>query len=259
MFPASRSILIAFSCLLFSQTSLARNPAPIAPLTPVNSQFQQCRQHFAGQLPPQAAWQKPAVKSALCYDAFALLHDGDNKGPLYVAERLSRASLQQAAGRKRSDRFFADARLPRAQRAELADYKRSGWSRGHMAPAADMPSEQAMAQSFSLANMVPQSAINNQKAWASIENATRKYVMRASGDVYVITGPAYLQDRGSIGAGRVRIPSHLFKLVYDENTGRSWAHWIENTDEARPGTPISYAKLVERTGIDFLPVLRQRD
>ena len=45
-----------------------------------------------------------------------------------------------------------------------------------------------MAQSFSLANIVPQAPMNNRKAWAGIERATRKYVMRAAGDVFVITG-----------------------------------------------------------------------
>ena len=56
-----------------------------------------------------------------------------------------------------------------------------------MVPAADVTTVEGMAQSFSLANMVPQAPVNNRKAWASIEKATRKYVMRASGDVYVVT------------------------------------------------------------------------
>jgi endonuclease G len=142
-----------------------------------------------------------------------------------------------------------------AERAQLADYKRSGWSRGHMAPAADMPDAQSMAQSFSLANMVPQAPLNNQKPWAGIEQATRKYVMRAKGDVYVITGPVFDDNSETIGPSNVRVPKYLFKLVYDESSNRAWAHWIENTDEARAGRPISYEELVRRTRIEFLPGL----
>jgi endonuclease G len=51
----------------------------------------------------------------------------------------------------------------------------------------------------------------------------------------------------------VRVPTHLFKLVYDAGSGRAWAHWIANTNEARVGRPISYGELVKRTGITFLP------
>jgi endonuclease G len=175
---------------------------------------------------------------------------------MLVAERLNREQLLDAKGEKRRDRFFADARLPFAERAQLDDYKGSGFDRGHMAPAGNMPNVEAMAQSFSLANMVPQAPKNNQRALNGIEQATRKYVMRAQGDVYVISGPVFDSNPDTIGPGKVWVPDFLFKLVYDPSTGKAWAHWLENTDEARVGRPISYEELVRRTGIEFLPTLK---
>lgn len=107
-----------------------------------------------------------------------------------------------------------------------------------------------MAQSFSLANMMPQARQNNQGIWAKrVEEPTRMYIKRAAGDVYVFTGS--IGHAGSIGKSRVTIPSHLYKLVYDPNKKLAWAYWVENTDDAQMSAPISYAELVQKTGIDF--------
>lgn len=181
------------------------------------------------------------------------MHSGLSRTPVYVAERLNKAALLDARNNQRTNKFYADARLPRAERAELDDYRGSGLDRGHMAPAGDMANDSSMAQSFSLANMVPQHALNNRRAWAGIEKATRKYVLRAAGDVFVITGPVFDGTPPTIGANKVWVPQHLFKLVYDPSTHRAWAHWLDNTDQARAGAPISYEELVRRTGIEFLP------
>lgn len=116
-----------------------------------------------------------------------------------------------------------------------------------------MSSEEAMAQSFSLANMVPQSMRHNSGAWARIEEDTRRYVQRARGDVFVITGAVFAADAPRIGVNGVQVPSHLFKLVYDSQTQRAWAHWQANRDEERAGPPISYQELVRRTGTQWLP------
>ncbi len=214
--------------------------------------FEQCRQIFADQNPPVVLQAQARETRALCFASFAVLHSAQSRTPLYVAEKLNRKTLQ-AAHEKRKDKFFADARLPRSERAELDDYKGSGYDRGHMAPAADMTTPEAMAQSFSLANMVPQAPANNRKVWAKIEKATRKYVLRAQGDVYVITGPVFDAAPSTIGSNRVWVPKQLFKLVYDPSANKAWAHWIDNQDLAKVGRPISYTELVKRTGISFLP------
>jgi endonuclease G len=215
--------------------------------------FAECSQYFADGKPPILSATADLQPRPLCFSAFAVMHSGKSRTPIYVAERLNRAELQDARHKKRTNKFFADARLPRRERAELDDYQGSGYDRGHMAPAADMATPEAMAQCFSLANMVPQNPTNNRKAWANIEKTTRKYVMRASGDVYVITGPVFEPNHSTIGDNNVWVPQHLFKLVYDPSANKAWAHWIDNTSEARVGKPISYEELVRRTGVEFLP------
>ena len=81
------------------------------------------------------------------------------------------------------------------------------------------------------------------------------YALRAQGDVYVITGPVFEPSKETIGANRVWVPKYLFKLVYDAQSHRAWAHWQENRDETKVSRPISYEELVKRTGVKFLPTL----
>lgn len=216
--------------------------------------FSACPQFFANGKPPIVV-PRPTHR-ALCYDAFAILHSGESKSAVFVAEKLTRESVTLKHERRSSD-FFAEARLRALERATLDDYKGSGFDRGHLAPAGDMPTSQAMAQSFSLANIVPQASDHNRGAWAkSVELATRKYAARAIGNVYVITGPVFVPNivqSPSIGQGKVRVPKYLFKLIYDQNANRAWAHWHENDNATRASKPISYEELVNRTGIQFLP------
>lgn len=78
--------------------------------------FKDCPGFFAAGTPPQVA--SSAQLRDLCYDAFAVLHSGQTRTPVFVAQKLNRQSVQEAAKVGRSDRFFADARLPKAERAD---------------------------------------------------------------------------------------------------------------------------------------------
>ena len=253
---------LVFSCFCkVCMPLLFRFLAPLLFLTlapaassPAKDVFSACPQFFVQSQSPRLA-PRPTHR-ALCYEAFAILHSGESKTAVFVAQKMNRASVADA-DEQRTNRFFPEARLRAAERASLADYQGSGFDRGHMAPAGDMPSAQAMAQSFSLANMVPQAPSHNRGAWArSVELATRKYAARASGEVFVFTGPVYapgIAASQGIGPGQVRVPTYLFKLVYDQDSNRAWAHWHENKQDSRASRPISYAELVRRTGIEFLP------
>ena len=207
--------------------------------------FEDCKDLFPGQKIPSTQ----QAGRDLCFDSFAIYYSPLDKKPIYTVEKLSREQLL-APHPKRSNQFYEEARLPLAERALLSDYRGSGYDRGHNAPAGDMSNERSMAQSFSLANMMPQARQNNQGIWAkNVEEPTRLYVKRATGDIYVYTGST--GNSGTIGSGRVTIPSHLYKLVYDPSKNLAWAYWIENTNEAAMSPPISYQELVQKTGIDF--------
>lgn len=212
--------------------------------------FADCPQHFPGTPPRVAA---PAEQRELCFDGFAVLHSGQSKTPVYSVERLTRESLEAGRGTKRKDRFYPEARLPFSHRAQLEDYKDSGYDRGHMTPAGDQGTPEGKAQTFSLANMVPQAPKLNQGAWNKIEQSTRKYVERAPGDVFVFTGPWFDARPATIGPGRVWLPSVIWKVVYTPADGRAWAYWMTNDDGRQSLKPISYADLVQRTGFVLLP------
>ena len=245
-------LALSLASVALPNLSWARSPQfdSAALLTPEPTSFAQCPQFFANGRPP-AITPRPQLRE-LCYEAFAVLHSGTTKTPVFVAQRLNRRLIEDA-DEKRAKRFFADARLPFGERAELEDYKNSGYSRGHMAPAGDTPTPTAMAQSFSLANMVPQIAQHNSGAWSKIEQDTRHYVKRAKGDVFVITGPVFTDAGPRIGVHGVKVPTYLYKLVYDATTNKVWAHWQSNQEGASAGRPISYQELVKRTGVEFLP------
>ncbi|MCC2597684.1 DNA/RNA non-specific endonuclease [Pusillimonas sp. MFBS29] len=225
-------------------------PQVLATGPQAQTNFSQCREFFPNGRPPIVP-SGPALRE-LCYSSFAILHSGKSRTPVFVAQRLNRQMLMQGKNIERTDRFYPEARLPSSERAELDDYRGSGYSRGHMAPAGDMHTLDAMAQSFSLANMVPQDQRQNSGPWNKIEQDTRKYILRARGDVYVFTGPVYTGRSAAIGGGRVAVPSYLYKLVYDATTGKSWVHWQPNSREAKVGPPISYEEFVGRTGLRLL-------
>ena len=105
------------------------------------SDFSACPHFFAVGKPPVVA-PRPTHR-ALCYGAFAILHSGESKTAVYVAQKLNRA-LVADADEKRTNKFFADARLRVAERATLEDYRGRGYGRGHLAPAGQMPTAQAM-------------------------------------------------------------------------------------------------------------------
>ncbi|MEO6322978.1 MAG: DNA/RNA non-specific endonuclease [Polaromonas sp.] len=215
-----------------------------------------CPQHFSAGQPPVISNPKlrPLTRE-LCFRAFALLHSGLTRTPLYAAEHLTRKNVKNAGKLSRKDSFHAEEALPESERAELSDYERSGYDRGHMAPNADFASRKPQAESFSLANMVPQVHENNAGVWAGIEGATRQ-LASAEGEIYVITGPAFIGGKLK-KIGNVLVPTHIWKVIYSPTQQRAGAYLVTN-DDTRDYAVVSVAKLEKMIGVSLLPGLPQQ-
>lgn len=217
---------------------------------PVYANPSTCKEFLEYGVPSQS-------DSLLCRTGFALSHDSSTKSPRWVAQRMTPNRL--VATVPRSDRFIPDPDLPKGQRAELEDYRASGYDRGHMAPAADMRwSAQAMRESFYLSNMAPQIGAGfNRGIWSDLEARIRQWVERR-GELFIFTGPVFetsLNKASKIGPNAVAVPTHFYKIVFDPVRVETIAFVIPNT--AHQGRRLeefitSVRDVEQRTGLDFL-------
>ncbi|MBD8908832.1 DNA/RNA non-specific endonuclease [Methylorubrum zatmanii] len=227
---------------------------PLAALSKVAPEAPACPASFADERVPALTNPKLSERAVpLCFGAFAVLHSGASRTPLYAAERLTRKSVAAARRVERADAFHEEERLAEDDRASLSDYVHSGFDRGHLAPAGDMPSAASQAESFSLANIVPQNRTFNRSLWAAIEESVRRLATQR-GEIFVVTGPIFEGASTRAIKGRVLVPTALFKAVYDPRSGEAGAYLAPN-DGSGDWRTVSLATLREKAGIDVFPGL----
>lgn len=242
-FPSLRPVRVVLAVAGLLATSLAAASS--------------CPNHYVdGRAPEIVNSKMNTATTELCYTVFGVMHSGVTRTPLWSAEHLTADNIDAARTLSRENSFHAEPRLPPAARAELSDYARSGYDRGHMAPNGNMPNRRAQQESFTLANMVPQDGENNRHLWAGIEGAVRN-MAKKEGDLYVVTGPAFI-GANLQKVGRVLVPTHLYKLVYSPRQRAGGAYFVENKAGA-PYEMLTVAQLEARIGINLLPSLSARD
>ena len=216
--------------------------------------FSQCNASFYASVYPELTNSKLSKNThPLCFDGFAVLYSGLSRTPLWSAEYLTRQRLDQAKQIDRDDSFHEESRLPNSARAAVADYSNSGYDRGHLAPNGDMATRSQQYDSFSLANIAPQSPRNNRYIWRNIESATR-YLTQQYGEVYTVTGVAFTDKKPVQLNGKVLVPSHFFKAVYIPALNQAGVYYAPN-DESERIDIISINELTIKTGIDAFPAL----
>lgn len=237
-----RSVVAVLAILLFQALAVAG---------PIDACFEYVRYGVPGE-----------KGDLLCRKGYALAHNPERRTPDWVAEHLTRDKVNTAL--PRSDDFRPDPDLAPGKRAELVDYRNSGFDRGHMAPAANMRwDKDAMSQSFFLSNMSPQIGPGmNRGVWANLEERVREWAAKR-GELYIFTGPIYAPIGAppkTIGTNRVAVPSHLYKIVFDPVRVEAIAFLMPNQSLQTKDLPkfIATVRDVEiLTGLNFLSRLNE--
>lgn len=119
----------------------------------------------------------------------------------WVAERISKASAAKGNGVHRPGGFVEEKSAPGNLRARPDHYKRSGFTRGHLAPAMNhRDSQGATEATFSLANVSPQLERFNAGRWLQLE-LFAKSLTHLYEEVLVLTGPLFLPAARGRGDG----------------------------------------------------------
>lgn len=150
------------------------------------------------------------------------------KYPVLVEWWVTKNKIQCDKPIPRHDRFVPDPLL--AAYTDLAnDYIKSGFDRGHMAPAADnqCSGKEAMEESFYFSNMVPQYGQLNRGDWKTLEMYTRE-LAKSLDSVKVWTGSVGEQKK----IGSISVPTKCWKVIYIKKTNEYKAY-IFNNDQSK--------------------------
>lgn len=182
-----------------------------------------------------------------------------------VAEWVSYELFRDNLTRKWVDRTddFREDRQVKTGSAAIMDYRRSGYDRGHLAPAGDMAfNREAMSESFYLSNIAPQVHNFNTGIWRELEENTRDWAKKFR-HLYISTGPILTEEPiDYIGENQVAVPSAFYKVILDlsEPEYKGIGFIIPNKVSFKPLTSyaVSIDEVEAATGIDFFSKLMER-
>jgi endonuclease G, mitochondrial len=139
----------------------------------------------------------------------------------------------------RPKKFTPDPLLPEETKL-AADYKGSGYDRGHNMDAFDCSCNlKAIKESFYYSNMCPQTKSLNQIRWKALEDYVRKTVEKYD-SVLVWCGSVSLSEKH---IGKVAVPDYCWKIIYIKSTDEVEAYSFVNGDDKT--TPFTEAKVSE--------------
>jgi len=191
-------------------------------------------------------------ENVILHHGYSLVYDEPCEQAKWVAYVLTKKETEGLE--ERGNKFIEDPFVHTGS-ATNEDYSKSGYDRGHLAPAADMKwSETAMKESFFYSNMSPQVPSFNRGIWKKLEEKLRDWAI-AYDSILIVTGPILNGNLKKIGINEVCVPDFYYKVIIDFKKDKSKAIGFIMPNSAGSKPLSDYAKTIDdvekQTGIDF--------
>ena len=202
----------------------------------------------------------PQGNRRIDYKAITVYFNRSLRIPTCVAYELTNTMVAMAdaptAEKRKNYKFNGDPNV--AGSPDWGDYRKSGYTRGHMAPAMDMRwDRQAMSECFLMTNMCPQAEKLNNGPWRHLEESVHRWAKR-DGSIVVYTGPIMGGSVRHIGPKNdIAVPAEFYKVLYAPGQRRAIAFIYENKDNQGGGLAAhttTVTQVERRTGITFTAI-----
>lgn len=195
-------------------------------------------------------------ETVISHTGYSLSYNETYEQANWVAYELTKEETNHRW--KRTNKFLIDPKVE-TETANDKDYYRSGYDRGHLAPAGDMGwSIAAMAESFYYSNMSPQVPAFNRGIWKQLEELVRVWAVENEA-IYIVTAPVLTAGLPTIGENQVTVPHFYYKVILDYTApnikGIGFIFPNASSSEELQAYAVSIDSVEALTGIDFFSLL----
>jgi endonuclease G len=190
------------------------------------------------------------------HEGYSLSYSEPHEQAEWVAYELKKSHLSNTNYKRP---YFEIDKAVKTGAADWKNYKNSGYDRGHLCPAGDRKySQNAHDETFLTSNISPQLHDFNSGIWNTLEQKVRYWASKYDG-VFVVTGGVLKGNMKTIGDEEVSVPNQFFKVLIDNNTGKTkmiaFLMPHENSNKPLYEFVVSVDSIEVLTGIDFFPEL----
>jgi endonuclease G len=159
-------------------------------------------------------------------DGYSLGYSFKHKCALWASFIISKGSV--GIDVDRGERFYTDEEVPEKHRTTPADFNKTGFDKGHLAPSASIDfSRKSNDQTFAMSNMAMQDPELNRQAWGRLEGIVRDWT-KTKGKLAVVVGPVFGDTNKRVND--IAVPKAFFQAVYSYQHHAAIGFYFQNKD-----------------------------